>query len=122
MAIVLTTTALGTLMPILRERELSDTKVGRAVISFGTWGELGPVLAMAILLSTRTGWQTAAILVTFLALCMIAALVPARARKQGHSIYKLLEEKANTTSQTLVRGTIMILVALVAFSAIFASL
>ena len=119
MAIVLTTTALGTLMPILRERELSDTKVGRAVISFGTWGELGPVLAMAILLSTRTGWQTAAILVTFLALCMIAALVPARARKQGHSIYKLLEEKANTTSQTLVRGTIMILVALVAFSAIF---
>lgn len=119
MAIVLTTTALGTLMPILRERELSDTKVGRAVISFGTWGELGPVLAMAILLSTRTGWQTAAILVAFLALCMIAALVPARARKQGHSIYKLLEEKANTTSQTLVRGTIMILVALVAFSAIF---
>ena len=42
MAIVLTTTALGTLMPILRERELSDTKVGRAVISFGTWGNSAP--------------------------------------------------------------------------------
>ena len=42
MAIVLTTTALGTLMPILRERELSDTKVGRAVISFGTWGRTRP--------------------------------------------------------------------------------
>lgn len=119
MAIVLTTTALGTLMPILRERELMDTKVGRAVIAYGTWGELGPVLAMAILLSTRTNWQTAAILGAFVALCVVAAALPAFARKNGTRLYKLLESKANTTSQTFVRGTIMILVALVAFSAIF---
>ena len=119
MGIVLSTTALGTLMPILRERDLSNTKVGRAVISFGTWGELGPILAMSILLSTRTGWQTALILVTFLALCLIAALVPTRAKQQGYSLYRFLEEKADTTSQTLVRGTIMILIALVAFSALF---
>lgn len=119
MAIVLTTTALGTLMPILREREIMDTKVGRAVISFGTWGELGPILTMAIFLSTRSGWQTAIILALFLLLCVIAAVIPSTARKQGLWIYRLLEDKANTTSQTLVRGTIMILVALVAFSAIF---
>lgn len=50
MAILLSTTALGTLMPILRERELTGTKVGDAVIAYGTWGELGPILAMAILL------------------------------------------------------------------------
>lgn len=38
MAILLSTTALGTLMPILRERELTGTKVGDAVIAYGTWG------------------------------------------------------------------------------------
>lgn len=119
MAILLTTTALGTLMPILRERELMGTKVGDAVIAYGTWGELGPILAMAILLSTRTGWQTAAILAAFAALCIVAALVPKTARKQGHALYRFLEKKADTTSQTLLRGTIMILVALVAFSAMF---
>lgn len=119
MAIVLVTTALGTLMPILRERELMNTKVGRAVIAYGTWGEVGPVLAMAVLLSTRTNWQTAAILAAFMILCVVTALVPAMARKNGTRLYKFLEAKANTTSQTSVRGTIMILVALVAFSALF---
>lgn len=119
MAIVLVTTALGTLMPILRERELMDTKVGRAVISYGTWGELGPVLAMAVLLSTRSNWQTAAILAAFAVLCVIAGALPTFARKNGTRLYRLLEAKANTTSQTFVRGTVMILIALVAFSALF---
>lgn len=119
MAILLSTTALGTLMPILRERELTGTKVGDAVIAYGTWGELGPILAMAILLSTRTGWQTALILTAFTILCLVAALVPAAARKKGSAIYRFLELKADTTSQTFLRGTITILVALVAFSAIF---
>ena len=119
MAILLTTTALGTLMPILRERELSDTKVGRAVIAFGTWGELGPVLAMAVLLSSRTGWQTAVVLLAFLALCAVACAVPTIARRRGGQLYHFLEAKANTTSQTAVRGTVLILVALVAFSALF---
>lgn len=60
--IALTTTALGTLMPILKERNLEGTPIGDAIISYGTWGELGPILAMAILLSTRTGWQTMLVL------------------------------------------------------------
>lgn len=54
--IVLTTTALGTLMPILKERNLEGTPVGDAVIAYGTWGELGPVLAMA-LASTLVLWR-----------------------------------------------------------------
>ena len=49
--IALTTTALGTLMPILKERGLEGTPIGDAIISYGTWGELGPIIAMAILLS-----------------------------------------------------------------------
>ena len=119
MAILLTTTALGTLMPILRERGLMGTKVGDAVVAYGTWGELGPILAMAILLSTRKGWQTALILTLFATLWLIVALVPAAARKKGSALYRFLEAKADTTSQTLLRGTIMILVALVTFSAVF---
>lgn len=42
--IALTTTALGTLMPILKERNLEGTPIGDAIISYGTWGELGPTL------------------------------------------------------------------------------
>ena len=64
-AIALGTTALGTLIPILKEREVMDTRVGSAVLSYGTWGELGPVIAMALLLSTRAEWVTVVVLLVF---------------------------------------------------------
>lgn len=86
--IALTTTALGTLMPILKERNLEGTPIGDAIISYGTWGELGPILAMAILLSTRTGWQTMLVLGAFLAICLLCAMLPTKALKTGHRLYR----------------------------------
>ena len=56
--LALTSTALGALMPILRERSLAGTRVGDSILAYGTWGELGPVLAMSVLLSARTGIET----------------------------------------------------------------
>ena len=41
---LLTTTALGTLMPILKERKLEGTQVGNGILAFGTWGEPVPRL------------------------------------------------------------------------------
>ena len=117
--IALTTTALGTLMPILKERHLDGTPVGDAIISYGTWGELGPVLAMAALLSTRTGWQTLLVLGVFGAICVVCARIPAKARKAGHRAYRFLTENANTSSQTMMRMTVFLLVFLVTVSALF---
>lgn len=117
--ITLTTTALGTLMPILKERSLEGTPVGDAVISYGTWGELGPVLAMAILLSTRSGWQTILILAIFLAICVAAAMAPRIARRVGHRMYDFLTANANTSSQTLMRLTVLLLVTLITVSRLF---
>lgn len=117
--ITLTTTALGTLMPILKERSLEGTPVGDAVISYGTWGELGPVLAMAILLSTRSGWQTFLILAAFLAICVAAALAPRIARRAGRWLYDFLTANANTSSQTLMRLTVLLLVMLITVSRLF---
>ncbi len=117
--IALTTTALGTLMPILKERQLEGTPVGDAVIAYGTWGELGPVLAMAVLLSVRSHIATFVILGLFLLVCVLAAVLPARAKKQGHKIFQFLSANANTSSQTMMRVTVLLLVALVALSEIF---
>ena len=117
--IALTTTALGTLMPILKERNLEGTPIGDAIISYGTWGELGPILAMAILLSTRTGWQTMLVLGAFLAICLLCAMLPTKALKTGHRLYRFLTENANTSSQTLMRLTTFLLIFLVTISALF---
>ena len=119
MSIALTTTALGTLVPIMKERSLMGTRVGESILAYGTWGELCPILAMALLLSTRAEWKTALVLAAFLALCVVAAIVPARARKAGHRVFRFLSAKADTTSQTFVRATVLLLVTLVAFSALF---
>lgn len=118
-AIALTTTALGTLIPILKERELTGTRVGDAILSYGTWGELGPVIAMALLLSTRAEWKTILILVAFVAIAVVMAVVPAKAKKAGHRVFRFLTENADSTSQTMMRVTVFLLVGLVTLSAVF---
>lgn len=118
-AIALTTTALGTLMPIMKERGLMGTRVGDAILSYGTWGELCPVLAMAVLLSSRAQWQTILILIAFAALCVVAAVIPAKAKRAGHRLYRFLESNANTTSQTMMRVTVLLLIGLITVSAVF---
>ena len=74
--LALTSTALGALMPILRERLLAGTRVGDSILAYGTWGELGPVLAMSVLLSARTGIETLLILGLFAVVCVLLAVVP----------------------------------------------
>ena len=106
-------------MPILKERGLMGTQVGESVLAYGTWGELGPVLAMALLLSTRAEWKTVLILLAFVALCVVAAVVPAKAKKAGHKLFNFLTENAEGTSQTMMRVTVLLLVGLVALSAAF---
>ena len=74
---------------------------------------------MAILLSTRTGWQTMLVLGAFLAICLICATLPAKARKTGYRMYRFLTENANTSSQTLMRLTTLLDAVLGAFAAGF---
>ena len=130
--LALTSTALGTLVPIMRERSLTGTRVGDSILAYGTWGELGPVLAMSVLLSARTGIQTLVILGLFAVVCVLLAVVPSRSKREplgagpqsrskrvGSRFFAFVEERADTTSQTFVRLTVLILVTLVAFSAVF---
>ncbi len=117
--IAVTTTALGALLPILKERGLSGTRLGNLVLAYGTWGELCPVLAMALLLSTRAEWKTVAILFAFALLCVVVAVIPSRAKRAGSKLYGFLTERADTTSQTMMRLCVFLLIGLIAFSAVF---
>ncbi len=46
-------------------------------------------------------------------------MVPSRSKRVGSRFFAFVEERADTTSQTFVRLTVLILVTLVAFSAVF---
>ena len=115
-AIALTTTAIGTLMPILKERGLMGAPVGESVLAFGTWGELAPIVAIALLLGTRAAWQSTLVLLAFLLVAVSIAVFGKRVRKGAGRIYSYLAEGAETLSQTTVRCVVLLLVTLLALA------
>lgn len=118
-AIALTTTAFGTLVPILQDRDLFGGRIGDAILSYGTWGEICPIIAIAIVLSTRKTWITLAILLAFAVIAVLAAIVPRRLWEKGAHLTRFVSRNAETNSQMTVRGVMVLLVGLVAISALF---
>ncbi|MCA1007549.1 cation:proton antiporter [Rhodococcus hoagii] len=118
-AIALTSTALGTLLPILKDRGLVETPVGRAILNHGAIGEIGPVIAMAVLLGARGAVFSLVVLAAFAAVAVIVALLPARILREGTDLLALVRRGSDTTAQTTVRLVMLLLVALIAVATVF---
>lgn len=117
--IALTTTAMGTLLPILQDRKILGTRVGDEIIAYGTWGELLPILAMALLLTARATWQTMVVLLAFAAIAVLAGVVPKAAQRVGSRIHRFIAENADTNSQMVIRSVNLLLIGMTALSAVF---
>ncbi|WP_430333359.1 cation:proton antiporter [Rhodococcus sp. ACT016] len=118
-AIALTSTALGTLLPILKDRGLLGAPVGRAVLNHGAIGELGPVLAMAVLLGARGAVASLIVLALFAAVAVVVAILPARILREGTALLEVVRRGSDTTAQTTVRLVMLLVVALIAVTAVF---
>ncbi len=118
-AIALTSTALGTLLPILRDSGVIDTRLGRTVLNHGAIGELGPVVAMAVLLGSRGTVGSLIVLGLFAAAAVAVAFIPDRVRREGSTVLAVIRLGSETTAQTTVRLTILLLVGLGALAALF---
>ncbi len=118
-ALLLTTTALGTLIPILKDKGILGTRMGDLIISYGTWGELMPILAIAVLLSARSGMVTGVILFAMFMICILIGAMGSNAVKSGSRFYQFIRDKAETNSQMTVRVVVLLLLLLVTFSSIF---
>jgi Kef-type K+ transport system membrane component KefB len=118
-AIALTSTALGTLLPILKDSGMIATRIGRTVLNHGAIGELGPVVAMAVLLGSRGTIGSLIVLAGFAAAAVAVAFIPARLRQKGSRLLTVVRLGSETTAQTTVRLTILLLVTLGALAAIF---
>ena len=119
LAIAVTSTALGTLLPILKDRGQLDSPLGTAVLTHGAVGELLPVVAMALLLSTRSTWVSAGVLLAFFAVAALVAVVPHRLVMRVPGLRAALVEGADTTAQTAIRATFWLLLTLMAAASVF---
>lgn len=119
LVIAMTSTALGTLLPILKERGLIDTHIGKTVLAHGTFGEVMPIVAMAILLSTRSTLESILILILFVLIALATAVFPLKAQRVGSALAHFIAKNADTTAQTTMRATVALLVGLVTVASLF---
>ncbi len=116
-ALGLTTTALGTLLPILRDNDMLSGDFGRYVIAAGATGELLPIIAVAIFLGTTNSFVALLSLATIGGLALLFAFVPRATR--GTRVEQIMLAGEHATSQTTLRWSIVLLLALLALAARF---
>lgn len=112
--IALTSTALGTIMPVLRDSGDLSTPFGIAVIALGAVGEFGPLLAISLFLSGRSPLLAAVVLLSFAVIAGIAIWLAAKG--VGKRMHRVITATLHTSGQFAVRLVIFVLLALVALS------
>jgi Kef-type K+ transport system membrane component KefB len=118
-AIALTSTALGTLLPILKDSGLLSTPFGRVLMHHGAYGELGPIVAMAVLLGARGPLASIAVLALFAALALLLHRFSARLGREGSRLLETIRGGSETSGQTQVRLVVLLLVTLTVAASAF---
>ena len=116
--LALSTTALGTLMPMLRDAGVLDQRFGTFVVGAGAAGEFGPVVIVSMILAFDADEPLRALLLfVFAAIVVVATLVALRARPAR--VVRLVETTMGTSGQLAVRLSVLLIVALAVLASEF---
>jgi len=109
-ALGLTTTALGTLLPILRDNNVLRGSFGSYVLAGGAVGEFFPIVAIAIFLGSNGKFLGLVSLVAVAVIALGISLIPKLGR--GGRVQQVLTEGQDATAQTTLRWTVAMLLLL----------
>jgi Kef-type K+ transport system membrane component KefB len=109
----LATTAIGTLIPILRDAGDLRTRFGTWMLAAGAMGEFGPILLITLVLSAHHPIHEAVVLVAFVVLAVLVAVFAVRTSVAG---WPLLERTFESSSQLAVRLAVVLVFGLVALA------
>ncbi len=115
-ALALTTTALGTLMPMLRDRGLLESSFGNDMLAAGAFGEFAPVVAVTLFLGTSSPTAEGILLILFVIVALGLARIAARPKPPR--IVEAMTRNLETSSQLPVR-VVMLLVTVMVLMATF---
>ncbi len=110
----LATTAIGTLIPILKDAGEIKTRFGTYLLAAGGMGEFGPILLITLILSTTNPLHEALILVAFVVIAVVTGLLAVSSAWKG---WPLVERTLETSSQVAVRLAVVLVFGLVALAA-----
>jgi Kef-type K+ transport system membrane component KefB len=105
----LSTTAIGTLIPILSDSGELRTRFGTYLLAAGAVGEFGPILLLTLILSTQSTLHNALILIAFVALAVGVAVFAVRSSERT---LPLFERTLESSSQLAVRWIVVLVFAL----------
>jgi Kef-type K+ transport system membrane component KefB len=105
----LSTTAIGTLLPVLSDTGELRSTFGTYLLAAGAVGEFGPILLLTLVLSTQSALHNALILIAFVLLAVAVAIVAVRSSE--HTL-ALFERTIETSSQLAVRWIVVLVFAL----------
>ena len=112
LGIAISTTALGTLVPILSDSGILPTPLGTAVLGTGVAGEFWPITVMSVFLTGIYGAAAEiALLFVFGAVTIGTAFLAMRARPPR--LVAVIRETLHSTGQAAVRLSIALIAALV---------
>jgi Kef-type K+ transport system membrane component KefB len=109
-ALGLTTTAFGTLLPILHDNDMLGGRFGRYLMAAGAVGELFPIFAIALFLGASNKFVALGSLAAVGVLAVVLSFAPRLVR--GNRLERILREGEGSTAQTYVRWTVVLLLAL----------
>ena len=103
------TTAIGTLIPILRDNGELKTRFGTYLLAAGAVGEFGPILLITFLFSSDTPLTSGAVLMLFIVVAVFAAVFAVRFVGLG---WEKIEGAMETSAQLPIRISVVLVFAL----------
>ena len=114
-ALALSTTAIGVLMPMLRDSHLLGPPYGPMVLAAGAIGEAAPVIGLSLVLAGSAHALSQALIMLAFAGGALGAVVLAAHASGGH-LAMIVERTMGTSGQLPMRLTIVLLILLVVLS------
>ena len=116
-AVVLSATSLGVIIPVLKDAGELATPLGRYVVAGGTIADFGAIILLSILFTGEGGGTTSTLLLIGALLAMAFALyLVVTGAERSRRVTADLARLQDTTAQIRVRGAIVVLIAFAALA------
>jgi len=118
LAVVLSATALGVIVPVLKDAGRLDTDLGQLVVVAATVADLGTIVLLSLLFSTESSSPaTRALLIAALVAGVALLAIAGRRAARARPVARALGSLQDTTAQIRLRGAFAFLAVLAAVAA-----
>ncbi len=115
-AVILSATSLGVIIPVLKDAGEIATPFGRLVVAGGTIADFGAIILLSILFTGEGGTTATLLLIAVLLAMAFALYLVVTGAERSRRIVEDLQHLQDTTAQIRVRGAIVVLIAFAALA------